>query len=228
MQKFFEFSGKSIFIIVLSIIYFYVKGDLTYFDSFSYAFILCAYLIFILAPYFTKNMVNKTVQIMPLYAVSFIYLFIQIIAGIYVSVYYYDINFYSYIAVQSIMAGIYLIILFSILYSNETTYRSIQVQYSDVQYLKNIKLNLKNILLQTENENMKHLIEDLIDAVQASPTKSNEELYDLENEILDITLELENLVKNNEDVETIKKKCLNIHKLLSKRNNTLKVLQYRR
>jgi len=224
MQKFFEISAKLIFIVVLSIIYFYVKIGLTWADGASYAFILCAYLIFISTPYFTKNMVNKTVQNMPIYAASFIYLIVQIAGGVYVSAYYCNINPYGYVGVQSIVTGLYLIILLSLLYANETTYKKMERQQDDISYLRNVKTNLKNILLQTDNNDVKCLIEDLIDTIQSSPAKSNEDLYDLENKILDLTDELEILVKNSESAEIINKKCLDIQKLLLKRNNALMTL----
>lgn len=222
----FNFLCKSIFIIVLSIIYFYVKQELRDFDFTSYLFIIAAYLSFICTPYITRKRLNKTVQDMPVYMVSFIYLLIEIIFAFCVSML--DNTYITaYVTVQSIITGIYLIILFGLLYINEQMDMSIQCQYVDTKYLKEIINTLKLLAQTTTDVNVINRLESLIDLLQASPSLSDDNLLELENSIIDRVKKLEDSIYNNGNKEQILTVCNYIQQMINKRNRELKLKQYK-
>jgi len=218
-----------VFIVVLSYIYFYIKGNLYFWDYLSYCFILAAYLMFIATPYFVKQTKNKTIQEMLVYAVSFIYLGIQIIYAFFVSCYLTfrgTFNLDTYCLFQAIITGIYLIILFLILHVNVEIYLKFKKQYVDTIYIKEIKSELMLLVNQTTDNAVKNNIKNIIDLIISCPSKSYKELVNIENSIINEINELKNLIYDNAESEKINICCVKIENMINKRNAEIKLIQY--
>lgn len=231
MKSLYNFLAKVVFFVVLSYIYFYIKQDLEYIELLSYGFILGAYLMFIATPYFVKNMTNKTVQEMPVYAVSFIYLIVQLIIAFYISYYIVIIGVFdynTYYLIQAIITGVYLIILLSILYVNEQTYSNLQKQYIDNAYIKEVKTELKLLLNKTTDNTIRTLLENIIDLTAASPSKSYKDFINLENNIIDEINHLKTLIDNSSFSEEIYDKCSKIENMINERNTKIKLMHYKK
>lgn len=231
MKNLYNFLAKAVFVVILSYIYFYIKADLAFWDYLSYGFILGGYLMFIATPYFIRTTANKTVQEMPVYAVSFIYLIVQIICALYLSLHFKvtdSFNFNNYYLLQAIITGIYLIILFSILSVNVDTHSNLKKQYIDTEYIKEIKSELILLLDRTTNNIVKKNIENIIDLVMSSPSKSYDELVNIENNIIDEVNQLKDLIYSNANSENINACCIKIEKMINKRNSEIKLIQYKK
>ncbi len=186
-------------------------------DVISYYFILIAYIIFICTPYFSDGRLNNTVQKLPAYSCSLIYLLIQIITAIIVAQA--DITFNkTYVLVQTILTGIYLLILFSIFYVNENTSKKQQLQELNIKFLDELEHLYNNLCAEVTNKLVKENLENLVDSVRISPVKTERDTTDIENEIWDKSELLENAVKSNKDSDTIIELCTEIKVLLRKRN----------
>lgn len=224
----YECLSKIVFIIALTIIYFCVKEEITNLDIASYIFISVSYLIFICIPYFDKIGLNKIQKDAPIYFITFVYLVLQIVTAVFAAFNYYEINIRSYILYQTLITGAYLIIFFILLCANERISVSVLRQNADILYLKTLKTELSEILLESDDTNFKREIENLIDVVRISPNASNEEVYDIENGILDCIETLKAASSQNKDIEEIRIICKKIENALYKRNNILKLNNYKR
>ena len=84
------------------------------------------------------------------------------------------------------------------------------------------------LLDRTTDNIVKKNIENIIDLVMSSPSKSYDELVNIENNIIDEVNQLKDLIYSNANSENINACCIKIEKMINKRNSEIKLIQYKK
>ncbi|MCR5260350.1 MAG: hypothetical protein K6C94_00760 [Candidatus Gastranaerophilales bacterium] len=204
------------FAIIVSIIFFVLREDLTTLDLFSYCFILFAYFVMVISPTYTKEHLNKTISDLPLYAFSSVYLVLEILLAF--AIPYYNLTGKSYTIIQTVLTGFFLIILFITLNVNKITQEQVQNFKQGSVNSKNTRLILEKLLFKVQFDSSKEKIKDLIETVKISPILSSEET---EAEIFEKLKSLSDLIETLPE-ESINQRTEEIKNLYLLRNNILK------
>ena len=206
-------SAKIIFIIVVSIIYVFVKENFTILDTISYVFILFSYILFITVPYFSKGNLNKTIKDLPVYASAFVYLLLEISLAVYTSYKGFE-DIKHYILIKCLLTGMFLIVFFILLDVNLYTGKSIREQQKNIDFIETIRMSLNSTLLYTKNPADRNSIQNLLEILKSVPIKPRKNVYALESDIINKIKDIENQTKNNNPSINISKELTDIRKLL--------------
>jgi uncharacterized membrane protein len=163
----------------------------------SYAFIHFAYLMLLLTPALIRKGKNTAVFGFPLYSVSSVYFFLELVIGVAFIVISPD-GYKIPLLVQIIAAGLYGIVLVPNMIANEYTADAEKTGQSQVDYVKQASAELKGLLEQITDKDAKKKVEKVYDALYSSPVKSHPDLAQTESQILMTIGTLKNAIANGE------------------------------
>lgn len=206
-----------IFIIVFNIVIFTLVGVDKLAESWiSYAFIHFAYLMVILTPILVSNGKRRDLDVFTIGGISSFYFFIELVIGsVFISQ-----NLDSKrlpIIIQIILLGVYLIVLFGTMIANEDTAKKLDKQEEQVAFIKNASKRIDSLKYRTTDAIAVKAIEKTYVLMHSSPSKTNSEKKDIENDILKELTGLE-LAASSNDVDEIQIICNRIDNLIIERN----------
>lgn len=206
-----------IFIIVFNIVIFTLVGVDKLAESWiSYAFIHFAYLMVILTPILVSNGKRRDLDVFTIGGISSVYFFIELVIGsVFISENLDSIRLP--IIIQIILLGVYLIVLFSTMIANEDTAKKLDKQEEQVVFIKNTSKRIDSLKYKTTDPIAVKAIEKTYVLMHSSPSKTNSEKSDIENDILKELTGLE-LAASSNDVDEIQIICNRIDNLIIERN----------
>lgn len=189
-----------VFLIAFNLIFFIVSG-LTHTISvwISYAFIHVSYVMLLLTPLFTHDNKAKFILGMSISLVSYIYFMIDLISGIMFIIFLSD-KFIVPLIVNIVLLALYLLLLMSVVLTNERTNSNLQIREVEMEYVNKASSGLKNLLTTIDDKSLLKKVEKAYDIVSTSPVHSDESVKSIENEVLAIIDEMSVLFltdKNN-------------------------------
>lgn len=209
-----------VFLIVFNTIFFLV-GVLPHPLSvwLSYGFIHLAYLMVILTPLLTRKSSQASVFGASIFTVSMIYFAVEFAAGLVFILLRLDVITIPLI-VQTVLFGVYAIILLSVLIANENTADAVVKHEQEVSYLKDLSSQVKLLYDHAKDKETKHSLERLYDLLHSSPTKSSAAVQPIEEEMAALINRLSAAIRSGDgDVSGL---IDNIASLAEKRNRNLK------
>lgn len=206
-----------IFIIVFNIVIFTLVGVDKLAESWiSYAFIHFAYLMVILTPILVSNGNRRDLDVFTIGGISSVYFFIELVIGsVFISQNLDSIGLP--IIIQIILLGVYLIVLFGTMIANEDTAKKLDKQEEQVAFIKNASKRINSLKYRTTDAIAVKAIEKTYVLMHSSPSKTNSEKSDIENDILKELTGLE-LAASSNDVDEIQIICNRIDNLIIERN----------
>ena len=210
-----------VFVIVFNVVFF-VAGGVEHNPSvwISYAFIHLAYLMVLITPLLIRNSSSSAVFGFSIYTISTTYFFIEFVVGL-VFIFLNLDTVQLAIIIQVVLAGLYAVILIATLLSNEKTSNDIKRQEQEVVYIKEAASRVKMLIDTTENKKTKNNIEKVHDLLHSSPTRSEQYVYSLENQIYNKITDLENSISIG-DENLITQLCSEIISMTNERNRRLR------
>ena len=186
---------NSIFLIIFNIIFF-IGSHKNYTSSawLSYGFIHFSYIMLLATPLFIKRK-SSAILGFPLYLISSVYFIVCFIIGSFFILYHKNILKISIIT-YLLATGLYFIILVLNIIADNATAENTESHEFGLKYIKDSTLMLKNLSLNTNNENLRKQIEKVYDLLDSSQRKSNLAARELEFQIIDL---IELLGKNISD-----------------------------
>ncbi len=180
-----------IFLVVFNVLFFVLGGTKHELSAWiAYVFIHFAYLMLIITPFLLRNCSRTDIFGFAVYLVSSVY-FIMVFV---INVVFISINFSNSkicIAVNTVLAGIYGIMLVAQLIANENTADSIQKHETELEYVRNCSSRLKSIENNTTDKELRKKVETIYDLIHSSPVKSDSSVKKLETRIAELIGELE-------------------------------------
>ena len=183
-----------VFLIVFNAIFFLADGsDRNLSVWISYAFIHIAYLMTLVTPLLSGKSKNSSTFGAVIGSVSFTYFILEFIVGVIIIL----INpegFKAAFIIQLIMAGIYLVFLFSNMIANINTEESEGRRQVELAYVKESSMRLKTIMEMAGDKELSKKIEKAYDLVHSSQTRSDIAVRDIELRVMSLISELGNAV----------------------------------
>jgi len=174
----------SIFLFAFNLSFFIITG-LTHTISvwISYAFIHISYIMLLLTPVFTHKNKAKFILGMSVSLISYIYFMIDFVCGIIFIIFLSD-KFIIPLIVNIVLLALYLLLLMSVVITNERTDYNLKIHDIEIEYVKTASSKLNNLLSIVEDKNLSKKVEKAYDIISASPVHSNSSVKEIENEIL--------------------------------------------
>ncbi len=183
---------KSILLLILELIFlvvfnsvFFILGGTEHVVSvwISFGFINFSYLTILLTSILTRQKANSKIFGLVLYSISTLYFFAAFIVGIIFIL----LKLESYkvpFVIQFIISAIFAVAFLANLITNDTTAEATKTHKKEVSYIKEASLGVKAFIGCAESEKVNKAIEKLYDLIHSSPSKSSEEVKEIESEIL--------------------------------------------
>lgn len=209
-----------IFVVVFNVVFFVSCGaDNGSAAWLSYGFIHFAYLMSLLTPLLTQRSANSFLAGLTIAEVTGSYFIVELIIGM-VFIFCEDITIKTAIIVQTILAGIYLFILFSTMLANEDTEEKIEKSLSEISYIKECTFRVQLLRDRAKDPETRKVIEKLYDLLHACPSKSNDDAKAIEDHIWNRIAELEKAI-SIDSYDQAKDIAKDITFLVNVRNNKL-------
>ena len=125
------------------------------------------------------------------------------------------------VILQTILAGIFLVILLINLIANEHTADRVEQREEQLKYVKQSTSQVKGILSQITDKQVAKKVERLYDVLSASQVKTNPGVRSLEEEVLNGINHLENIAEQN-DLEQVDQLATKLTRLAEERNRKLR------
>ena len=211
-----------IFLVVFNVLFFAMGGGDVPRTSvwISYVFIHFAYLMLVLTPKLIRAGTSKAIFGFSLFSISAFYFLIEFVTGI-TFILVASESYKVALVVQLCIAGLYGILLVSHMLANEYTAEAEEKRQSQIAYVKDASVRLKNLLENISDKETKKKVERVYDALSSSPVKTHPDLAQKENQILQSINELERAVSrgNKEDIVSVANSLVFS---INERNNLLK------
>lgn len=212
-----------IFLVIFNVFFFVLDG-IKYNAStwISYGFIHFAYFMIVFTPLLIRRSKSAAVFGFSLYSISIIYFLIELVTGIVFIIISPEKQTVT-LLVQLSIAGFYGIILISNMIANEHTANVEEKRQSQISFIKDSSVKLKNLMENTNDKSIKMKIEKVYDIISSSPVKSHRELMEVEYNIFQGINDLEDVINDNnkEKIITITDSLLTS---VNERNMQLKTL----
>lgn len=104
--------------------------------------------------------------------------------------------------------------------ANENTINNMERQAEEVSYIKNASSKVKLLVGKLDDKRANKTVEHVYDILHASPTRSNSNVFGLENSILSLINSLQDAVYAN-NIEEVYSIANNIEQALEERNRKL-------
>lgn len=212
---------KLILLAVFNISFFTVtKASCSFSMWLSYGFIHFSFLMFFIAPLFIKkSKISYHVAIESISLVTAIYFVAALFLGIFF-LFNPLLTLFQY-SIESIITGIYLVFLIVTAAVSNNIAKNENSLSEEKRVLDNMYVKAEFIKMKKTGENLMTKIDFLQEDIKYSPLKSNENVYQFENQILsildEITMSIEEL--SDSDIESRIENCRN---LLKQRNMPLR------
>lgn len=212
---------KLILLAVFNISFFTVtKASCSFSMWLSYGFIHFSFLMFFIAPLFIKkSKISYHVAIESISLVTAIYFVAALFLGIFF-LFNPLLTLFQY-SIESIITGIYLVFLIVTAAVSNNIAKNENSLSEEKRVLDNMYVKAEFIKMKKTGENLMTKIDFLQEDIKYSPLKSNENVYQFENQILsildEITMSIEEL--SDSDIESRIENCRN---LLKQRNMLLR------
>ena len=211
-----------VFLLVFNIVFFVLVGnEYSTVMWISYGFIHFAYVMVLLTPLLIRKSSVSSLFSMTIYGVSLVYFIIELIVGL-IFIVVNPETIKGPLCLQIVIAGIYLANLILNLIANEVTADNLHSQDEEVAFIKDISSRIKMLMDTSDDKQVNKSIEKVYDLIHSSPSKSNESMRLLENDIINKISELENVVFIN-DKNLIIKATEEISKLMEERNQKIRL-----
>lgn len=212
---------ETIFILAFNLLFF-LNGGARRVSSvwICYGFLHFSYLMILITPFICAKGSIKTLSKTAAYTISIIYFFIQLIFTLVVIFANVDRR-NLVLSCEIIVAAIYLVVLIINFLADDSTEKKQTLHESENAFIKQISNQLKYIESLVQDNNAKNKIKRVYYLSHSSPTKSNLNVKNYEDEIVKNINFLEDATNKNE-IENIAKFCAEIEKLLNKRNFELR------
>lgn len=210
-----------VFLVIFNVLFFVLGGTARNASVWiSFAFIHFSYLMLILTPLFIRKEKNAAIFGFSLYAISSVYFFAALITGV-IFVLLSPESYKIALSVQLIIAGLYGVLLISNMISNEHIADAEEARQHQIAYVKNASWKLKALLGKIRDKEVRKKVENVYDAVHASPVKSPPHLSQIESDILQSINELENTIAGG-NKDTIILAANSLLETVNERNMQLK------
>ena len=212
-----------IFLIVFNAVFF-IAGGTDHKTSvwISYGFIHFSYFMLLLTPILARKGKSSAIFGFSLYSVSSTYFILEFITGV-VFILISPESYKAALLVQLCIAGLYGIVLISNMIANEHTADAEEKRQYQIDYVKKASAQIKGLLSQIQDRDVKKKMEKVYDALYSSPIKSHPNLAQIENRILESINALEEEISagNKESIISSTNSLLNA---VNERNMRLKTL----
>jgi hypothetical protein len=210
-----------IFLVIFNAIFFVIGGTEHNTSVWaSYGFIHFEYLMQLLTPKLIRKGKSAAVFGFSLYSISATYFLIEFVTGI-VFILISPESFNAAFLVQLCIAGLYDIMLVSHLISNEYTAVVEEKRQSQIAFVKDASVKVKNLLDNVSDREAKKKVERVYDTIYSSPVKSHPNLEQKEIHILQSIDELGRAVTSGNKDDIIAK-ANSLLSLINERNSLLK------
>ena len=169
-----------IFLVIFNVVFFVISGTEHPASVWiSYGFIHLAYIMLLITPKLIRKSSSSSVFGFSLYSISSTYFLVEFIIGV-IFIFAKPESYKVSLVVQIITFGIYAAMLISHMIANEYTADNIERHELELQYVKNCSAQLKGIMNQVEDKNIKKKVEKAYDTLHSSPVRSNNTARDYE------------------------------------------------
>ena len=187
-----------IFLVIFNVVFFVISGTEHPASVWiSYGFIHLAYIMLLITPKLIRKSSSSSVFGFSLYSISSIYFLVEFIIGA-IFIFAKPESYKVSLVVQIITFGIYAAMLISHMIANEYTADNIERHELELQYVKNCSAQLKGIMNQVEDKNIKKKVEKAYDTLHSSPVRSNNTARDYELTVMDLIEILEQNIERND------------------------------
>lgn len=227
MKKFFLKTVIAlVFIIILDGLFFLFKDISNCPDSVLSALIglNIAYISLFLVPICALKQNGTKVLSDTLYLIGAIYFILEFIVGITFLFWEQDTMILPVI-IQSVLFGLYIIILLGNVLANDATQQAINKQNAESDNIKIMLEEAEATLQLVKDSKANKLLTSLCDELKTSPIRSNADVYDIEKDISTSLILMHDSAKQGEISEVIKI-ATQIRQLISKRNFKLKNIRH--
>lgn len=223
MKKFFLKTVIAlVFIIILDGLFFLFKDISNCPDSVLSALIglNIAYISLFLVPICALKQNGTKVLSDTLYLIGAIYFILEFIVGI--TFLFWEQNSMKLpVIIQSVLFGLYIIILLGNVLANDATQKSINKQNAESDNIKAMIEQVETILYLIKDGKAYKLVTSLYEDLKVSPIRSNIDVVNIEKEISISLMQMHSLAKTEEISEVIKI-AAQIKQLIAQRNFKLK------
>lgn len=187
-----------IFLVIFNVVFFVISGTEHPASVWiSYGFIHLAYIMLLITPKLIRKSSSSSVFGFSLYSISSTYFLVEFIIGV-IFIFAKPESYKVSLVVQIITFGIYAAMLISHMIANEYTADNIERHELELQYVKNCSAQLKGIMNQVEDKNIKKKVEKAYDTLHSSPVRSNNTARDYELTVMDLIEILEQNIERND------------------------------
>ena len=187
-----------IFLVIFNVVFFVISGTEHPASVWiSYGFIHLAYIMLLITPKLIRKSSSSSVFGFSLYSISSTYFLVEFIIGV-IFIFAKPESYKVSLVVQIITFGIYAAMIISHIIANEYTADNIERHELELQYVKNCSAQLKGIMNQVEDKNIKKKVEKAYDTLHSSPVRSNNTARDYELTVMDLIEVLEQNIDRND------------------------------
>lgn len=184
-----------VLVIVFNVIFYMYGSDTrTIAVWLSYIFIHIAYGLVIATPLLTRRGRDYTLLGMTTFSISAVYFLISFAFGIIVFILR-PITFKWVIAINTVLTGIYAVILIINMLANEHSTDETKRQELQIQYVRGCSARLSDLITMTSDKKLKKKLQKAYDVIHSSQIASNSSAQKYEMEVLVL---LDDLEKNIE------------------------------
>lgn len=211
-----------VFIILLDGLFFLFKDISNCPDSVLSALIglNIAYISLFLVPICASKQNGTKVLSDTLYLVGAIYFILEFIVGI-TFLFWEQDSMKLPLIIQSVLFGLYIIILLGNVLANDTTQKSINKQNAESDNIKAMIAQVETILYLIKDDKAYKVITSLYEDLKVSPIRSHIDVVDIEKEISILLMQMYDFAKAEEFSEVVKI-AGQIKQLIAQRNSKLK------
>ena len=187
-----------IFLVIFNVVFFVISGTEHPVSVWiSYGFIHLAYIMLLITPKLIRKSSSSSVFGFSLYSISSTYFLVEFIIGV-IFIFAKPESYKVSLVVQIIAFGFYAAMLISHMIANEYTADNIERHELELQYVKNCSAQIKGIMNQVEDKNIKKKVENAYDTLDSSPVKSNNTARVYELTVMDLIEVLEQNIERND------------------------------
>lgn len=187
-----------IFLVIFNVVFFVISGTGHPVSVWiSYGFIHLAYIMLLITPKLIRKSSSSSVFGFSLYSISSTYFLVEFIIGV-IFIFAKPESYKVSLVVQIIAFGFYAAMLISHMIANEYTADNIERHELELQYVKNCSAQIKGIMNQVEDKNIKKKVEKAYDTLHSSPVRSNNTARDYELTVMDLIEVLEQNIERND------------------------------
>lgn len=187
-----------IFLVIFNVVFFVISGTEHPASVWiSYGFIHLAYIMLLITPKLIRKSSSSSVFGFSLYSISSTYFLVEFIIGV-IFIFAKPESYKVSLVVQIITFGIYAAMIISHIIANKYTADNIERHELELQYVKNCSAQLKGIMNQVEDKNIKKKVEKAYDTLHSSPVRSNNIARDYELTVMDLIEVLEQNIERND------------------------------